>query len=81
MKEKLLFLAGGQALDTVREKGLSMNDVDVIAGAAGGPKWLVLSGLDRVIFGEFFRDRKEPLFLLALQSVTSALRYPREKIP
>jgi hypothetical protein len=64
MKEKLLFLAGGQALDTVREKGLSMNDVDVIAGAAGGPKWLVLSGLDRVIFGEFFRDRKEPLFLL-----------------
>jgi hypothetical protein len=64
MKENLLLLAGSEALGVIRKKGLSMNDVDVIAGAAGGPKWLVLGGLDRVIFGEFFRGRKKPLFLL-----------------
>jgi hypothetical protein len=36
----------------------------VIAGAAGGPKWLVLSGLDRLIFGSWFKNRTAPLFLV-----------------
>jgi len=38
--------------------------VKVIAGAAGGPKWLVLNHLDRVIFSSWFKMRTKPLFLL-----------------
>ena len=45
----LVFRAGPQAARHVRERGLRAGDVDTVAGAAGGPKWLVLSRLDRVI--------------------------------
>jgi hypothetical protein len=48
----------------LREKGLRPQDIRVIAGAAGGPKWLVLSGLDRLIFGSWFENRKAPLSLV-----------------
>ncbi|GGY85757.1 hypothetical protein GCM10007071_36380 [Marinobacter zhanjiangensis] len=37
----------------VRETGLKPEDVHVIPGAAGGPKALGLSGLDRAIFGDW----------------------------
>jgi len=33
-------------------------------GASGGPKWFVLFGLDRYIFGEFFRSRQKELITL-----------------
>ncbi|MCL2025587.1 MAG: hypothetical protein FWG92_02145 [Leptospirales bacterium] len=64
MKERLLFRAGAAALDIIRGKGLDQNDVDIVAGAAGGPKWLVLSRLDRALFNEFFKERARPLFLV-----------------
>lgn len=32
-----------------------------MAGASGGPKWFVLYGLDRYLFGEFFADRRDGL--------------------
>jgi len=64
MKEKLVFLAGARALEKVREGGLNSGDVKIVAGAAGGPKWLILGQLDRVLFGEWFKGRTDPLFLL-----------------
>ncbi|MCL1912074.1 MAG: hypothetical protein FWG13_07705 [Leptospirales bacterium] len=64
MKEHLLFRAGTAALEIVRDKGLDQNDVDIIAGAAGGPKWLVLSRLDRALFTDFLKERARPLFLV-----------------
>ena len=64
VKEKLLFQAGEKALEMIRDGGLKADDIDVITGAAGGPKWLVLGSLDRAVFGEFFRGRKRPLFML-----------------
>lgn len=33
-------------------------------GASGGPKWFVLFGLDRYIFGEFFANRQRELITL-----------------
>lgn len=40
-------------------------DVDVVPGASGGAKWLVLAGLDRFLFGEFFSgERARPLHLI-----------------
>ena len=64
LKEKLVFLAGERALKKVRENGLAPEDVKIIAGAAGGPKWLILGQLDRFLFGEWFQGRKTPLFLI-----------------
>lgn len=65
MPNALQLLAGPKALAMIRERGLSSTDVDVMAGASGGPKWLVLAGLDRVVFGEFFdAEREQPLHLI-----------------
>ena len=61
---KLVFLAGERALDIIRSRGLGPDDVKVMAGAAGGPKWLILGQLDRVLFGSWFRGRRKPLYLL-----------------
>ena len=60
----LTLRAGPAAMRIIRERGLRPRDIRVIAGAAGGPKWLVLSGLDRLVFGTWFQDRTAPLFLV-----------------
>lgn len=64
MNSSLSLRAGPDALRLLRERGLRAEDVDLIPGASGGPKWLVLAGLDRVLFGEFLRERTRPLHLL-----------------
>ena len=64
LKEKLIFLAGERALERVRDGGLHPEDVKIVAGAAGGPKWLILAQLDRLLFGEWFQGRRDPLFLI-----------------
>lgn len=46
-------LAGAAALPIVRERGLTPGVVDAMVAASGGPKWLVLSGLDRVLGPRF----------------------------
>ncbi|HMJ10976.1 MAG TPA: hypothetical protein VK524_06190 [Polyangiaceae bacterium] len=46
----LRVLAGAEALDELREHGLRAERVRAIVGASGGPKWLLLHGLDRVLF-------------------------------
>jgi hypothetical protein len=61
----LTLRAGPEALRLLRERGLRAEDVEVLPGASGGPKWLVLEGLDRVLFGEFLRSpRTRPLHLI-----------------
>jgi hypothetical protein len=60
----LSFIAGNRALQIIRNEGLHPDRIRVVTGAAGGPKWLILGGLDRVIFGSFFKKRTKPLFLL-----------------
>jgi len=48
----------------VRDGGLNPDDVKIVAGAAGGPKWLILGQLDRLLFGQWFQGREDPLFLI-----------------
>lgn len=60
----LILKAGPAAMRILRQRGLRPQDIRVVAGAAGGPKWLVLSGLDRLIFGSWFQDRSDALFLV-----------------
>jgi len=49
----LIIRAGRRALERIRSDGLQAADVEIIPGAAGGPKGLGIAGLDRAIFGEW----------------------------
>lgn len=64
MTENLVFYAGRKAFEIISDEGLKPDRITTVAGAAGGPKWLVLRHLDRVIFSDWFKDRNQPLFLL-----------------
>jgi len=45
--------AGKRALERIRAHGLDPSDIEIVPGAAGGPKGLGISGLDRAVFGEW----------------------------
>ncbi|WP_150911643.1 patatin-like phospholipase family protein [Marinobacter halotolerans] len=49
----LTIRAGRRALERLRHSPLTPSDIHVIPGAAGGPKALGISGLDKAIFGDF----------------------------
>ena len=46
--------AGHLARQLIEQEGLHAQHVDIIPGAAGGPKGIGIQGLDQAIFGEFF---------------------------
>jgi hypothetical protein len=56
--------AGPVARKWIENHGLDQDQVKVMVAASGGPKWFVLYGLDRYLFGEFFANRTQPLELL-----------------
>ncbi len=64
----LVFRAGKTALALIRDGGLDPDMVKVVGGAAGGPKWLIMGHLDRMLFANWFADRKQPLFLVGSSS-------------
>ena len=65
MVSSLTLRAGPAALALIRDRGLRAEDVDIVPGASGGAKWLVLAGIDRFLFGELLRQpRSRPLHLI-----------------
>lgn len=60
----LRVLAGATAFEHVQQYGLRQQDIDLVVGASGGPKWFCLFGLDQYLFGEFFKDRTSALSLV-----------------
>ena len=56
--------AGPRALAHLRDRGLRPSDVRVIPAAAGGPKGLVLNGLDRFLFGHWLSGSSHIVHLL-----------------
>lgn len=56
--------AGAGALAQIRRDGFVPEAFSVMAGASGGPKWLVLSQLDRVLAPWILKDRVAPLFVI-----------------
>lgn len=64
MNAPLCFKAGPAAKKIIAEKGLTPDLIDAIAGAAGGPKWLVLAAMDKLLFGEWLKSRIRPLPLV-----------------
>ena len=56
--------AGKTAAKIINEQGFKPELFTSFLGASGGPKWFTLFGLDKYIFGEFFKDRTQPLNLI-----------------
>lgn len=63
-KKYLTWSAGASAKKHIINHGLNVDDFDLLVGASGGPKWLALCGLDRLMFGEWLTHRTRPLPLI-----------------
>lgn len=61
MPNGLTIRAGRQALAQIRDGGFDPDWFSTLLGASGGPKWLVLSRMDRVLVEQFLRPRTRPL--------------------
>ncbi len=61
MPRALRVMAGAEARARLGEHGWDPDLFSLLLGASGGPKWLVLSRMDRVLFGEFLLGRVTPL--------------------
>lgn len=60
---------GRNAARRIADQGWSGRDISLLLGASGGPKWLILGQLDRLLFGGFLmHDRSN-----ALQAVGSSI--------
>ena len=60
----LRIYAGPKARAHIEKNGLHPQDIGVIPGAAGGPKGLILGGLDRFIFGEWLARSTQTVHLV-----------------
>ena len=60
----LSIFAGSHALQRIRSEGINADQFSIMLAASGGPKWFVLYGLDRYLFGEFFAGRQRELITL-----------------
>lgn len=61
---RLQILAGTSAYQQIKSQGLNADDVTMLVGASGGPKWFSLFGLDQYLLSDFFSTRRTPLELL-----------------
>ena len=65
MKERVLdVFVGRVAKERIEKEGWDPSIFSLLLGASGGPKWLVLSQIDRVLFGEFLPKREKALDIL-----------------
>ncbi len=77
----LRIYAGPRAMAHIQRHGLRPADIGIIPGAAGGPKGLILGGLDRFIFGEWLAGSQQEVHLVgasigAWRMATACLRDP-----
>ncbi len=56
--------AGAEALATLRREGFRADSFSTLLGASGGPKWLVLAWIDRVLARRLVGQRSRPLHAL-----------------
>jgi hypothetical protein len=76
----LQVFAGPIARARLAERGLRAEDVGLIPAAAGGPKGLILNGLDRHLFGEWLPQSRQTIHLVgasigAWRMATAALAH------
>lgn len=56
--------AGKNALKSIQENEFKQENFINFLGASGGPKWFILFGLDKYLFGNFFKARSSELNLI-----------------
>jgi len=61
--DNISILAGSRAIKIIRDEGLNLDRVKVLAGASGAAKFLVLGGIDLTLM-KMLKNRTEPLFLI-----------------
>jgi len=61
MPDALTIYMGREAASRIGREGWSPDLFSLMLGASGGPKWLALSQLDRVLFSAFLARREKPL--------------------
>lgn len=66
--KNLEIIAGPKAKQHLLENGLKQEDISMMLGASGGPKWLALYGLDQYLFSDFFKHRTTPLQVVGSSS-------------
>lgn len=76
----LQIFAGPAARARLAEQGLRPEDVGLIPAAAGGPKGLILNGLDRFVFGDWLPQSRQTVHLVgasigAWRMATAALAH------
>jgi len=60
----LKLIAGKTAKKHIAEYGLTPELVRMVLGASGGPKWLVLLGLDKFVFGQWLAGAPQTIDLV-----------------
>lgn len=56
--------AGKNAAGNIMDSGLNEEMISAIAGASGGPKFLILAGIDNILLSGWLKKRKTPLHFL-----------------
>ncbi len=79
----LRMLAGKSAYEKIENNGLTPALIRGVIGASGGPKWLVLRGLDGYIFGKWLPQAKQTFDLIgssigAWRMTLAALKDPSQ---
>ena len=64
MQSALSVYIGSEAAKTIGERGWQSGPFSTLIGASGGPKWLILSELDKVLGQALLLGRSEPMTLL-----------------
>jgi hypothetical protein len=82
---QLVIKAGAAARERLLDEGLSSELFSTMLGASGGPKWLVLSRMDRVIAERVIANRSSPIHLIgssigAWRHLSLSLPNPAESI-
>jgi len=77
----LVLRAGPEARAAIARQGVDADLFSSLLGASGGPKWLILAGLDRYLAGTFFHDRQQPLALLGTSIGTWRHAYYAQRDP
>ena len=79
MESYLTIRAGPRALERIRTHGLDPADVEIVPGAAGGPKALGIAGLDHAIFGQWLASAPRVRHLIG--SSIGAWRFAAASLP
>ena len=63
--ESLTIRVGPKAYQEIEVNGLDIKKIKTIMGASGGPKWLVLSHLDKLIIDKILPRLEGPVHLIS----------------